>query len=328
MKSPDLRSRFIKPNMDPQKLQHFLSVYDLGSFSGAATENHVSQQAISKSVAKLEESLGVQLFERGAYGATPTLFGDTLASRAKVIIAESRLAAAELSALRGADKGYVRIGMGWSFLPRIAPFIIKRFKDRQPGVTLSIITGDSKSLFAELLRGQLEFVASAPPSEMELDAALDTKPMFEDRDVVVMRHDHPLATKAKVTMTDLVEQTWLVSLSLKEQWQRICRIFLAAGLEPPRRYVDLDSVLLAKSTILQSDCIALLSKETVMTEGERDRFHILENTDFPIPRTAYLTTRRGSRLQPAAQTLVSEIVLSCQTFLDKDQLHGIAAPHN
>jgi len=69
--------------MDPQKLQHFLSVYDTGSFSRAASNNNVSQQAVSKSVAKLEETLAVRLFERGAFGAEPTQFGHAL-SRLRV----------------------------------------------------------------------------------------------------------------------------------------------------------------------------------------------------------------------------------------------------
>jgi len=101
LKKADIRVRFIKPSLDPQKLAHFLSVYDTGSFSGAASLNNVSQQAVSKSVLRLEDGLGVKLFERGAYGAEATIFGHALARRAKVITAESRLAAAEISALRG-----------------------------------------------------------------------------------------------------------------------------------------------------------------------------------------------------------------------------------
>lgn len=323
MKEPNLRARFIKPSMDPQKLQHFLSVYDTGSFSRAANANNVSQQAVSKSIAKLEEGLAVKLFERGAYGAEPTRFGDALARRAKVITAETRLAAAEISALRGADRGYVRIGLGWSFLTRIAPMVINRFSEKQPGITLSITSGDSKTLFDKLLRGEVEFVASAPPTDLEIDNALETAELFEDSDAVMMRKDHPLAAKASITLEDLTQQTWLLSMQLQMQWNRICNVFLAAGLSPPQKYVDMDSVILAKSTLLQSDAVMLLSNELFATAEERGQYHILEGTDFPVPRTAYFTTRRNSLLQPPAQQLKNELVAACRSVVGMNQLRGL-----
>ncbi|MEP2987862.1 MAG: LysR family transcriptional regulator [Parasphingorhabdus sp.] len=324
-KQPNLRQRLIKPTMDPQKLQHFLSVYDTGSFSRAAKSNNVSQQAVSKSVAKLEEGLAVKLFDRSTYGAEPTNFGHALARRAKVITAETRLAAAEISALRGADRGYVRIGLGWSFLTRIAPIIINRFSEKQPGITLSITSGDSKSLYQKLLQGDVEFVASAPPSEMQADEAIERHALFEDRDVIMMRRDHPLSKKTDVTLEDLVSQTWLLSLQLKEQWERICSVFLGAGLTPPAKYIDIDSVILAKSTLLNSDCVMVMARELAASQTERDQFHFIEETPFPISRTAYFATRRNSSLQPVAQSLQNELLVACRSTLGISQLRGLTA---
>jgi DNA-binding transcriptional LysR family regulator len=321
----DRRIRLIKPTMDPQKLQHFLSVYDTGSFSRAAEVNEISQQAVSKSVAKLEAGLGVSLFERNAFGVQPTMFAHTLARRAKIITAETKLAAAELSALRGSERGYVRIGFGWSFLPRIAPMLIHRFAQRSPGITLSITSGDSKTLFNQMLRGEVEFVASAPPSELDIDGAIEVQPLFQDRDVIMMRHDHPLAGKSDVSLADLSTQTWLVSLQLTEQWNKICNIFLAAGLPPPERYVDLDSVVLAKSTLLATDSVALLGAELISNEVERPQFHTIEGRDFPVRRLAYLATRRNSMLQPAAESLKNDLVTVVQELITLESLRGIAA---
>ena len=64
--------------MDPRKLEHFLAVIEHGQFNLAATANGVSQQAISKAIAKLEDELGVTLFERGPLGATPTSYAKAL----------------------------------------------------------------------------------------------------------------------------------------------------------------------------------------------------------------------------------------------------------
>ncbi len=323
MKTPDIRNRFIKPSLDPQKLIHFLSVYDTGSFSAAAGLNEVSQQAVSKSVARLEDGLGVRLFDRGTFRADPTNFGHALARRAKVIIAESRLAAAELSALRGSNKGYVRIGLSWSFIPRLAPMIAMRFKQRQPDVTLSITTGDTKSLHDKLLRGEVEFVASAPSPEMQIDETLETTELFVEEDELVVRRDHPLCSQSQVSLEDLRHWPWLIALNLTERWQRICNAFLLQGLEPPANYVDLDSVALVKAMVLQSDGIAVLARELVSQDHERDLFHFIEHEAFSFGRTAILASRRASTLQPLAQSVRQDLIYCCRHVIDPDRLRGV-----
>ncbi|MGP1283990.1 MAG: LysR family transcriptional regulator [Parasphingopyxis sp.] len=303
-----LRTRFIKPSMDPKKLQHFLAVYDLRHFGRAATDNGVTQQAISKSVKKLEEQLGVELFERGPYGPAPTIFAHSLARRAKVILSEARLAAAELSALRGAEEGYVRAGFGWSFVSRIAPQTVLRYRRRRPNIKVSLSTGSSDKLFDRLLNGEVEFVASCPLPDFAVDPLLEAETLFGDVDVIVMRHDHPLAHKPDVTLADLSEQTWATSGTLGERWRKICATFLAAGVEPPANTIDMDSVGIAKAMIAQSDCVALLSTELVINETMAGQFHTLRRTEFPSARTAMLVTRRSSALQPAAQALIHDLL--------------------
>lgn len=302
--------------IDPLLLQRFLSVYDLGNFARAATASNITQQAMSKSIARLEKSLGVRLFERGVYGAEPTAYGRSLARRAKIIVTETRLATAELSSLKGAKDGFVRVGFGWSFLPRIAPQVINRFHRRRPNITVSAISGPSVTLFSKLLAGEIEFVASAPAVGVKLDDAIEVVELFQDWDVIVMRADHPLADQSMITLEELAEQTWIISLTLHEQWRDVSSVFVSAGLSPPARTIDLDSLILAKSMIGQSNCIALLGREQVSREIERGEFKVMERPEFPLARPAYYATRRGSLAQPAAKALKSDLFAVCQ------QLYG------
>lgn len=308
MNDSRLRSRFIKPSMDPKKLQHFLAVYDLRHFGRAATDNGVTQQAISKSVKKLEEQLGVDLFERGPYGPAPTIFAHSLARRAKVILAEARLAAAELSALRGAEEGYVRAGIGWSFVSRVAPQTVLRYRRRRPNIKVSLSTGSSDQLFDRLLNGEVEFVASCPMPDFAVDPLLESQKLFTDVDVVVMRHNHPLADNPNVTLAELSQQTWATSGTLGGRWRKICSAFLAAGVEPPLNTIDMDSVGIAKAMLSQSDCVALLSSELVINETMSGEFHTIHRPEFPSERIGMLVTRRSSALQPAAQALIHDLL--------------------
>lgn len=310
--------------MDPQKLQQFLAVFENRNFARAAEACGVTQQAVSKSIARIEESIGVKLFERGAFGAEPTAYGRALAKRAKIIVTETRLAAAELNALKGATDGFVKVGFGWSFLPRIAPQVINRFRRRRPGVTVSVVSGPSVTLFNKLLAGEIEFVASAPAAGIKIDDALDASELFMDWDVIVMRAGHPLANKAVVTLEELSNQTWIISLALQEHWRKISEAFVSAGLSPPSQIVDLDSLILAKSMIEQSDCIALLGREQVSLEIERGDFKVLERPEFPQTREGYFTVRRGAVLQPAAKALKSDLVHVCKTLYLGDSFNDAA----
>jgi len=69
--------------------------------------------------------------------------------------------------------------------------------------------------------------------------------------------------------------------------------------------------------LLKSDGIALLGKELINVGNEASLFTTIENTDFPIDRTAFLATRRGSPLQLAAKNLSSELVTTCKQFIDE-----------
>ncbi|QYU69397.1 LysR family transcriptional regulator [Leptolyngbya sp. 15MV] len=326
MAKPNIRTPFIRPSLDPHKLAHFLAVYQTGSFSGAAIDNSISQQAVSKSIARLEESLGVALFERTSFGARPTRFADRLAARAQAIVAEGRLAAAELAAMRGAERGYVRIGLGWSFLPRIAPDTINRFKRVQPDVTVSIMTGDSGTLYKALLSGDLEFVASAPPESMPVDPTLRREPLFVEHDMLTMRRDHPLAGTPVTDLERLARQTWLLSMQLQPQWERICDIFLSREIAPPANFVDLDSVILVKAMLLQSDGVALLAPELFAQEHERELYAMIPETAFTTTRTAYLAQTARTDLQPYARMLRDTLHRSWQALVPRESWIGQAQP--
>ena len=301
MAKPDLRNVVSRAALDPHKLAHFIAVFDSGTFSQAAELGGVSQQAVSKSIARLEDELGVTLFERSSYGARPTRFAQVLARRAHAIIAESRMAVAELEALRGAGRGFLRIGLGWSLLVRIGPEAVRRFKERHPQVTISIASGQSTDLYRKLAAGQLEMVISAPPASQTVAGGIDRTPLFIEQDVLTVRRGHPVCRRSTLDIADLAQYSWCISLELTAQWEKVCEVFLSRQLEPPTNIIDLNSILLVKALIRKGNGLGLLSPELFGEEGESEAFTMIHDTPFTSERTAYIAQRADTEQQSYAR---------------------------
>jgi DNA-binding transcriptional LysR family regulator len=298
--------------MEIRQLKHFLAVYERRHYGRAATHVGLSQSALTKSIAKLESGLQVKLFERGRYGAVPTPFGESLAQRARIILAEERLAGAEINDLKGASRGTVQFGMGFSCAHRIVPRALLRLEKSHPGVSAIAVEGASRDLVERLLQGELDFVVGSPPDMSEPDPELRAECVFRDRDLVVCSRNHPLARRPQVPLADLAGQPWAVSHRYPEMLRHIHKVFVAEGVAPPQALVRTDSLALMLALVLDGDHLALFSEEFLAVQSELAAVRELRGSPFRRQRTGYLLQRRRTRLQPAAAALVEHVRAVCR----------------
>jgi LysR family nitrogen assimilation transcriptional regulator len=297
--------------IDANKLRQFLAVVEHSHFGRAAESLGISQQAMSKAVAQLEYALRVKLLERGPWGVRPTAIGQMLADRGQLAMSELATAQAEITAFRGARIGEVRIGVGLGFVGRIMPAAIIAFRQVYPNVHVTAIVESSAILFPMLLKGELDFVVSSPPSWFKTDPELKQDLLFATHDLLIARRDHPLARKSNVRLGDLSQYPWLVSAQIGEAWQRFCRQFVADGLEPPRQLVRTDSIALAKELMISGDYLCLLSRDTVSRELSEKRLVNIDTTWNDEPRTSYITYRRKTQFTPAVTRMMKFVREVC-----------------
>lgn len=300
--------------MDPRKLEHFLAVIEHGQFSLAAGANGVSQQAISKAIAKLEQELDVKLFERSALGVTPTIYAKALESRAQLILAETRLATAELNALSGAKLGTLNLGVGLAAARRIIPRAIRAFRMQRPGVGVSATVDAAGVLYTRLLRGELDIVISPHPEALPIPPQIQSKPLFVDIDKPMVGTKHPLVRAKRLTLSDLLPFPWIAPRHNAAIWFEICKAFAAERLEPPRDVIRTDSIPLAMGLLQTENCIAMLGTETFAEELSEGRIGMLDVADLAIRRPSYIATRRSATLVPAAKTFIPLIQQAAQEF--------------
>jgi DNA-binding transcriptional LysR family regulator len=200
------------------------------SFSRAARELALSQPSVSNQVAQLEREIGTRLLERGPGGIRLTPEGEILLVHADAIAERFALAEAQLAAAVAQQRTRLRIGALPTALAALVPAAIARLRSRHPDTKVTIDEGTSGELAARVASGQLDLAivyqdtATAPRDP----PGVVRHHLLQERFMVVLAPDHPLAGQAEVRLADLREDDWTAALT-DGVIVRACR---AAGFEP------------------------------------------------------------------------------------------------
>lgn len=143
------------------ELSSFLAVAEAGSFRQAASMLNVGQSAVSRRIQKLEDRLGVSLFERQSIGTRLTIAGTCFAVRAKAILDDVDTAVTLAKAAGRAEIGVLRVGLVASLSRGPIRQVFSSFSDRHPNVELCISEADRRGLFIKLSHRELDVVVAA-----------------------------------------------------------------------------------------------------------------------------------------------------------------------
>jgi DNA-binding transcriptional LysR family regulator len=176
--------------MDTQNLRAFLFVAETGSFSGAAEKLHLTQPAVSKRIALLEEQLETELFDRIGRHISLTEAGSALLPHAKSV--QRELAAAERSVrdLSGEVSGRLRLATSHHIGLHRLPPVLSGFSRNYPGVQIDIDFMDSEQAYEQITQGKAELavVTLAPVAENNLISV----PIWHDPLDIMVANDHEL----------------------------------------------------------------------------------------------------------------------------------------
>lgn len=156
--------------MNIRQLESFLTVVELQSFSKAAKKLYMSQPAISLQIKALEEQLGVDLLERLERGVIPTLAGKVVCREAGEILAAFRRLEEEIGQIKGQQKGTVVVAASTVPGEYLLPGLIGEFRKLFPGITVTLVIGDTAQVANQLLSRQADVgITGADISQEELD---------------------------------------------------------------------------------------------------------------------------------------------------------------
>lgn len=177
--------------MDLQDFRTFAAAAELGSFSQAGERLFLTQPAISKRIAALEEELGVRLFDRIGRQVRLTESGQALLPRARRLLDEVTDLRRAVTHLAGDVAGTLAMGTSHHIGLHRLPPVLKTFSRAYPQVRLDIQFMDSEAACREVERGGLELaVVTLPPASIP---RLDRTPLWDDPLLWMVGREHPLA---------------------------------------------------------------------------------------------------------------------------------------
>ncbi|MEH6580678.1 MAG: hydrogen peroxide-inducible genes activator [Halioglobus sp.] len=177
------------------ELRYVVALFETRHFRKAAEQCNVSQPTLSIAIKKLEDELGVSLFERSRQRIIATAIGEKIVVQARTVLQESR------NLLNMADLGkdplgaVLSIGAIYTVGPYLFPRLVNRLQDSAPDMPLYIEESYTASLRQKLSRGDLDAIFIALPFN-EPDVV--TRAVFDEPFVVLMPPDHPLASAKSI----------------------------------------------------------------------------------------------------------------------------------
>ncbi|MFZ2449476.1 MAG: LysR substrate-binding domain-containing protein [Methylovulum miyakonense] len=231
--------------MNLRDLHYLIAVADLRSFVQAAERCFISQPTLSTQIKKMEDSLGVQIFERTNKKVLPTELGEKIIASARLILKEVDHIKEMADIAQDPLAGNLRLGAFPTLSTYIFPQLVPLIKQAMPKIRLILVEEKTDSLLHQLKSGQMDAALLALPI---IDDHLETEALFDDEFLLAVAPDHPLAVNKVINPADLADQELLLldeGHCLRGHALQICQTYhadeqqdvRATGLETLRQMV-------------------------------------------------------------------------------------------
>ena len=193
--------------MTLNELRFIVAVAQERNFRRAAEKAFISQPALSLAIQKLEEELGVKIFERDKSGISITSVGDAIVEQAQRVLEEASRIREIASQGKNQLAGLLKIGIIHSVGPYLLPDLIPALKKMAPNMPLEVEENITSNLDTLLRNGKLDVIIIALPF---VDAGIFTRPLYDEPFDVVVNSDHRWADRNSIKAQELAEEKVLL----------------------------------------------------------------------------------------------------------------------
>ncbi|MFS0664004.1 LysR family transcriptional regulator [Bacillus mojavensis] len=193
--------------MEWEQLEYFQTLARIQHVTKAAETLSITQPALSRSIVRLENYLGVPLFDRQGRSITLNKYGERFLKRVDSIMKEFTEGKEEIQSLLQPDQGEVSLGFLHTLGTTIVPNLIGLFKDQYPNVHFQLNQSHSNQLLDKLKSGELDLclLASFP-----VESNIMWKPLWKEELFLFLPKHHVLATRQEITLNDIAHEPFVL----------------------------------------------------------------------------------------------------------------------
>jgi DNA-binding transcriptional LysR family regulator len=285
--------------MKLEHLKSFLAVRKHLGYTRAGKALFLSQPAVSRHVQKLEDELGVPLFEQIGKTLALTDAGRTLASEAERLLGDLERVSEEVKAHAGPDRGTLRLGASTTPGFYLLPPLLGLFHRRFPAVEISYTVDNSLRIADALLRNEIDlgFVgAQVPHADLRLESVI------EDEVVFFTSLTHHLAGR-RVSLRSLGQETWVVREKGSATRQLVEERIAREGMKIDQA-ISLGCPEGVKAVVAGGVGISFLSIHGLREDFKRGRLRQVKVRGFKLKRPIYRVSHVGKHASPVVEAFL------------------------
>jgi LysR family hydrogen peroxide-inducible transcriptional activator len=293
------------------ELRYVLAVARERHFGQAAEACHVAQPTLSVAIKKLEDELGVMLFERGGggeVGITPA--GERVAEQAARVLELVDVIKDLAAASRDELAGPLRLGAIYTIAPYLLPELIPELHRRAPRMPLLLEENYTRALTEKLRRGDLDAIIVATPVE---EPGLLALPLYEEPFLVAAPANHPWRRKKSVSSSDLETANLLLLGSghcFRDQVLQACPALNRSADSGLQKTLEGSSLETIRHMVASGVGVTVLPCSATRLHSATDPLLILRPFARPVPSRIVSIAWRKNFPRPRAIEAVRQAVLA------------------
>lgn len=304
-----------KNPMTLTELRYIVAVANKRHFGQAAEACHVSQPTLSVAVKRLEEDLGVVLFERARNEITLTPAGERVVAQAQRALAEAAAVREVATANRDQLADPIRLGAIYTIGPYLLPQLIPEVHERAPQMPLLITENYTHELTSRLKSGELDVILIALPFD---EPGIETLRLYHEPFVVLLPKSHPLSQHEYIDNQTLANETVLLlgpGHCFRDQVLEACPLCAPVNDQPCLQQ-SLEGASLETIRMMVSSGVGITVLPcSASPASQGDRLVTVRRFDSPVPgRDVALAWRKSFPRPKAIETIADAIrktPLSC-----------------
>ena len=288
--------------MTLSELRFVVAVAQEKNFRRAAAKSFVSQPALSLAIKKIENELGVLIFERNRMGISLTTVGEKIVNQAQIVLEEVDKIKAISVVEKNTQQVEIKIGLIYSIAPYLLPSIIPLVKNSSPEIILEAEEDITTNLIKKLEEGSIDAAIIALPFVVP---GIETQPLYDEPFKVLIPTKHPWNNKQKINAKELknekillLDNTHCFSMQVREA---------CPGISDKAEVQAGTSLETIRNMVASNLGISILPQSATTNKYSNDLINILP-FESPIPfRRVAMAFRRGSSKQSSLVKIIKSI---------------------